>query len=83
MRDDRRALDAANEHHYYVGEPSFASSRLAARARIAERLGLRDEAITALKAYIGMRARSDPPFIPELRAARAKLATLEKEGAGR
>jgi serine/threonine-protein kinase len=81
--DDRRALDAANRHHYYVGGPSFASSRLAARARIAERLGLRDEAITALKAYIGMRARSDPPFIPELRAARAKLATLEKEGAGR
>jgi hypothetical protein len=81
--DDRRALDAVERRHLYLGGTAFASSRLKARARIAERLGLRDDAIRALKTYVAMRARSDPPFIPDLTAARARLAKLEKEGAGR
>jgi hypothetical protein len=81
--DDRRALDAVNRHHQYVGAASFASARLKAHARIAERLGLRDEAIRTLKTYVALRARSDPPFMPELATARATLSKLEKQGAGR
>jgi len=81
--DDQRALDAINRRHLYVGAGSFSSSRLKARARIAERLGMREEAIRSLRKFVGMRSRSDPQFRAELTEARATLAKLEKQSTGR
>ena len=81
--DDRRAWEAVNRQHIHIGATGFSSSRLKARARIAERLGMRNEAIEALRTFVVMRAKADPRLPPEVAEARATLAKLEKQSTGR
>ena len=54
-----------------------------ATARIAERLGKRNEAIAVLRTYVAIRAKADVAHQADLQDARATLARLEKESHGR
>jgi serine/threonine-protein kinase len=81
--DDRRAWNAVNRQHMHIGGDGFSTSRLKARARIAQRLGMRNEAIEALKVFVLLRAKADPRFQPEVAEARATLAKLETQSTGR
>jgi hypothetical protein len=81
--DDRRAWDAVNRQHMNVGAVGFSTSRLKARARIAERLEMRNEAIDALKVFVLLRAKAEPRLQPEVAEARARLAKLKKQSTGR
>jgi len=83
MGEDQRALDAVERHHIAPGAPSFGSARLRAKARLAERLGKRNDAITALRLFVSIRARANAPYQAEVAQARAKLARLEQQAAGR
>jgi len=83
LGDDQRALDAVERHHMHVGAGGFASARLRAKARLAERLGKRDEAIAALRQFVSIRDRAGAPYHPEVAQARARLAKLEQQAAGR
>jgi hypothetical protein len=54
-----------------------------ASARIAERLGKRNDAIATLRTYVAIRAKADAAHQADLQDARTTLARLEKESHGR
>jgi hypothetical protein len=83
LGDDERAWKAVGRHHMNLGLSAFASARLRASARIAERLGKRDAAVAALRTYVAIRAKADAAHQADLRDARATLARLERENPGR
>ena len=81
--DDQRALDAIERRHMWIGAAGFASARLRAKARLAERLGKRELAIAALRSFVSIRAKADAPYQAEVAQARAHLAKLEQHAGGR
>jgi len=81
--DDQRALNAVQRRYAGPGGFLFASARMRATARIAERLGKRDEAIASLRTYVAIRAKADAAHQADLQDARTTLARLEKEAHGR
>jgi hypothetical protein len=81
--DDQRALNAVQRRYAGPGGFLFASARMRATSRIAERLGKRNEAIAALRTYVAIRAKADAAHQADLQDARATLARLEKEAHGR
>ena len=83
MGDDQRALDAVERRHIQVGAGALTSARLRAKARLAERLGKRDEAIAALRLFVSMRAKADAPYQADVAQAKDRLAKLERQAAGR
>ena len=83
LPDYQRAWNAIGRRHIMPGADEFASARLRASARIAERLGKLDEAIAALRTYVAIRANADAAHQADLRDARATLARLEKKSHGR
>jgi hypothetical protein len=83
LGDDQRALDAIERRHMHVGGTGLASARLRAKARLSERLGKREQAIAALRLFVSVRAKADAPYQPEVAQAKAHLAKLEQQAAGR
>jgi hypothetical protein len=83
LGDDQRAWTAINRHYVGPAGAMFASARLRSAARIAERLGKRNEAITALRTYVAIRAKADAAHQADLQDARTTLARLESETRGR
>jgi hypothetical protein len=83
LGDDQRAWNAVRRRYVGPGGSTFASARLRAVARIGERLGKRNEAISALRTYVAIRAEADAAHQADLQSARATLSRLEKEAHGR
>jgi hypothetical protein len=83
LGDDRKALEAIRRQDGEATFSTYASSRLRLRARVAERLGLKEEAIRALRLFVGMRERAEPRLQSEVREARERLAALESDSRGR
>jgi len=81
--DDARAWNAIERRYAGPGSSWFSSARMRASARIAERLGKRNEAITELRTYVAIRAKADAAHRADLQDARATLARLEKATHGR
>ncbi len=83
LGDDKRAWLAIERRHIGPGMSLFVSARLRARARIAERLGRRRDAVAALRTYVAIRGNADAQHQADLRAARVTLAKLERRPSGR
>ncbi len=66
----------------YTFEPALLEA-LRRSARNAERAGMREQAIFALRSLIGMRAQADSQYQGEVQELRARLARLEAESRGR
>lgn len=81
--DDTRAWNAIERRYAGPGSSWFSTARMRTSARIAERLGKRNEAIASLRTYVAIRAKADAAHQPDLQDARATLARLEKETHGR
>ena len=83
MGDDQRAWRTITRSYAGIGANGFGSARLRARARIAERIGRRADAVGALREFVALRARADAPYQREVAQARATLAKLERQSTGR
>lgn len=81
--DDERAWRAVIRKSGQAGANAYASARLRGQARIAERLGRKNDAIRALRLFIGLRAKAEPPYQREVAQARLTLAKLEKQQSGK
>lgn len=62
---------------------SFDAPQLRERARLAELVGDREDAIAAWRAYVKLRADAEPSLQPDLARARAALARLERTSSGK
>jgi serine/threonine-protein kinase len=81
--DDGRAWNAIERRYAGPGSSWFSTARMRASARIAERLGKRNDAIATLRTYVAIRAKADAAHQADLQDARTTLARLEKESHGR
>jgi serine/threonine-protein kinase len=81
--DDARAWAAVNRRDGNVSGPIWGSTFVRNGARIAERMGKRTEAIDRWRRYIGIRQRADARLQADVADAKARLAKLERESAGR
>jgi TolB-like protein len=81
--DDAHAWNAVERRYAGPGSSWFSSARMRTSARIAERLGKRNDAIAALRTYVAIRAKADAAHQADLQDARTTLARLEKEAHGR
>lgn len=77
--DMKRSYAAAQRRDLQLASPAFASKFLSLRANAAEKLGLNDEAMQALRTFVEMRARADASLQPDVQAAKNRLKALEKK----
>lgn len=77
--DPKGALEAASRRDLQLQMSAYASTFLRLQANAAEKLGDREAAARALRAYIELRAKADRPLQPDVQNARDRLKALEKK----
>lgn len=77
--EPNNAYIASRRRDVQVATPVFATTFLRLRADAAEKIGKKDEAISALQAYVELRRKADAPLQADVQAARARLKALEKK----
>lgn len=73
------AFNASGRRDMQLALPAYASTFLRLRANAAEKLGRKEEAIRALRAYVEIRAKADAALQPDVQAARDRIKALEKK----
>ncbi|MEO7361226.1 MAG: hypothetical protein ABI120_12915, partial [Gemmatimonadaceae bacterium] len=77
--DAEAALAASSRRDMQLAMPVYASTFLRLQADAAEKLGDRETAVRALRAYIELRAKADASLQPDVQAAKNRLKALEKK----
>lgn len=81
LGDPEAALAAARRRAFTVGTTLFLAVQVREEGRLAERLGRREEAITAYRTYLEFRAEdADAPVLEEVARVQTALARLTAEG---
>ncbi|MEO7360194.1 MAG: hypothetical protein ABI120_07685, partial [Gemmatimonadaceae bacterium] len=77
--DAKTALAASSRRDTQLALPVYASMFLRLQADAAGKVGDRETAMRALRAYIELRAKADASLQPDVQAAKDRLRALEKK----